>query len=136
WLRHDRDMGDAAVHVEWRFVPVEGADRYNSGVLARTAADLSVWHQAQAGLAGGFLFGVTKVADGRKRLQQEPAAARVRPAGEWNAYEVVARGRSLSLWVNGAFTSELDIDVPRGHFGLEAEGWRIEFRNLKVKALD
>jgi hypothetical protein len=48
----------------------------------------------------------------------------------------VARGRTLSLWVNGAVTSEIAVDVPRGHFGLEAEGWRIEFRNLKTKPLD
>jgi len=25
--------------------------------------------------------------------------------------------------------------VPRGHAGLEAEGWRVEFRNVKVKLL-
>jgi hypothetical protein len=136
WLRLDRDLGDAAFHVEWRFAPVDGADRYNSGVLARTAADLSVWHQAQVGLAGGFLFGATRVEGVLKRVTQGPAALRVRPAGEWNTYEVVARGRVLSLWVNGAVTSEIAIDAPRGHFGLEAEGWRIEFRNLKTKLLD
>jgi hypothetical protein len=136
WLRYDREMGDGVFHVEWRFAPVEGADKYNSGVLARTAIDLSAWHQAQVGLKGGFLFGVTPVGGVVKRVTQEPAAARVRPAGEWNTYEVVARGRTLSLWVNGAFTSEFAVDVPRGHFGLEAEGFRIEFRNLKVKLLD
>jgi hypothetical protein len=136
WLRHDRELGDAAFHVEWRFTPVEGADRYNSGVLARTAADLSAWHQAQVGLKGGFLFGATPVSGVVKRVTQEPAAARIRPPGEWNTYELVARGSTLSLWVNGAFTSEVTVEVPRGHFGLEAEGWRIEFRNLKVKRLD
>ena len=129
-------MGDAAFHVEWRFAPVEGADKYNSGVLARTAPDLSVWHQAQVGLKGGFLFGPTPVDGVVKRVTQEPAAPRVLPAGEWNVYEIVARGRTLSLWVNGAFTSEIPIGVSRGHFGLEAEGWRIEFRNLKIKSLD
>jgi hypothetical protein len=136
WLRCDRETGDAAFHVEWRFTPVDGADKYNSGVLVRTATDLSAWHQAQVGLKGGFLFGVTRVGEVTKRVTQEPAAARVRLAGEWNVYEVVARGRTLSLWVNGAVTSEITVDVPRGHFGLEAEGWRIEFRNLKVKRLD
>ena len=135
-LHYDQEMGDAAFHVEWRFSPVEGADRYNSGVLARTATDLSVWHQAQVGLKGGFLFGVTRVGGVVKRVTQEPAAARVRPAGEWNVYEIVARGRTLSLWVNGAVTSGVAVDVLRSHFGLEAEGWRIEFRNLKVKPLD
>jgi hypothetical protein len=136
WLSYDREMEDAAFHVEWRFTPVEGADGYNSGVFARTRADLSAWHQAQVGLEGGFLFGVTPVQGTAKRVTQAPAALRVRPAGEWNTFEVVARGRTLSLWVNGAVTGEIAIDVPRGHFGLEAEGWRIEFRNLKVKALD
>ncbi len=136
WLRYDREMGDAAFHVEWRFAPVEGADKYNSGVFARTATDLSAWHQAQVGLKGGFLFGVTPVQGIAKRVTQEPAALRVRPAGEWNTFELIARGRTLSLWVNGAVTSEIAVDVPRGHVGLEAEGWRIEFRNLKVKPLD
>jgi len=136
WLRYDREMADAAFHAEWRFTPVEGADKYNSGVFARTVTDLSAWHQAQVGLKGGFLFGVTPVGGVVKRITQEPAALRVGPAGEWNTYELVARGRTLSLWVNGAVTSEIAVDVPRGHFGLEAEGWRIEFRKLKVKPLD
>ena len=136
WLRYDRDMAGAVFHVEWRVAPVAGDDKYNSGVLACTATDLSAWHQAQVGPKGGFLFGVTPVGGVVKRLQQEPAAPRVRPAGEWNAYEVVARGGMLALWVNGAFTSELAVEVPRGHFGLEAEGFRIEFRNLKMKPLD
>jgi hypothetical protein len=135
WLRYDREMGDAAFHVEWRFAPVEGAHAYNSGVYARTAGNASLWHQAQVGLKGGFLFGVTPVQGAAKRVTQEPAAARVRAAGEWNTYELVARGKTLSLWVNGAVTSEVFIEVPRGHLGLEAEGWRIEFRNLKVKVL-
>jgi hypothetical protein len=136
WLRCDRETGDAAFHVEWRFTVVEGADKYNSGVFARTATDLSVWHQAQVGLKGGFLFGLTRVGGVVKRITQEPAALRVRPAGEWNTHEIVARGRKLALWVNGAVTSEIAVEAPRGHFGLEAEGWRIAFRNLRIKPLD
>lgn len=115
---------------------MSGALRAGVLLAALAPSDLSVWHQAQVGLEGGFLFGPTPVDGVVKRLTQEPAARRVRAAGEWNVYEVVARGPSLSLWVNGAFTSEIPIGVPRGHFGLEAEGWRIEFRNLKVKLLE
>ena len=136
WLRLDDEWGDAAFHVEWRFTPVEGADKYNSGVFARTATDLSVWHQAQVGRKGGFLFGVTRVGGVVKRVAQEPAAARVRPAGEWNAYEIKAVGPSVSLWINGAVVNEFaGSTVARGFLGLEAEGYRIEFRNLKVKRL-
>jgi hypothetical protein len=140
WLRYDKQLGDVAFHVEWRFTPVDGADKYNSGVLVRTAADLSVWHQAQTGGAsGGHLFGNTLV-DGkvqRVNLASEAARRRVRPAGEWNVYELVARGPSIRLWVNGAVTSEItNAQVRRGHVGLEGEGWRIEFRRLEIKPLD
>jgi len=140
WLRYDRELGDVAFHVEWRFTPVAGGDKYNSGVLVRSAPDLSVWHQAQTGDArGGHLFGNTLV-DGkvqRVNLASEAASRRVKPAGEWNTYELVARGPVISLWVNGAVTSELTrAEVLRGHVGLEGEGWRIEFRKLKIKRLD
>jgi hypothetical protein len=42
----------------------------------------------------------------------------------------------LTLWVNGAVTCEFaECGQPEGHVGLEGEGYRIEFRNLKVKPL-
>lgn len=133
WLRYDRELGDVAIQLEWRFTPVAGADKYNSGVLVRTARDLATWHQAQAGGTRGFLFGLVEPA---RRVTQDAALARLRPAGEWNTYEIVARGRKLSLWVNGAVTNEIPINAERGYVGLEAEGWRIEFRNLRLKPLD
>jgi len=61
---------------------------------------------------------------------------RVRPAGLWNTYELTAQGDRLTLWVNGAITSELSgLQVRRGHVGLEAELHHIEFRNLMLKEL-
>ncbi len=42
----------------------------------------------------------------------------------------------VTLWVNGAVTNQWKAcGVPRGHAGLEAQGWRVEFRNVKVKLL-
>jgi hypothetical protein len=62
---------------------------------------------------------------------------RVKLAGEWNTIEVTARGRTLTMWVNGAVTCEFtDCGLARGRLALEAEGYRIEFRNLKVKPLE
>lgn len=50
--------------------------------------------------------------------------------------EITARGKQLTLWVNGAVTCLSDgCEAPKGHVGLEGEGYRIEFRNLKVKEL-
>jgi hypothetical protein len=61
---------------------------------------------------------------------------RIKPAGEWNIYELRAVGKQISLWVNGAVTSEYnECDVPRGHVGLEAEGYRVEYRNVLIKPI-
>jgi hypothetical protein len=137
WLRWDQEQGDCIFHVEWRFTPVEGKKGYNSGVFVRNSADGKVWHQAQTGsAAGGFLFGDTRLGEKVERKKKAASENRVKPAGEWNAYEITCQGPKLTLWVNGAVTSEWDaLEVPRGYVGLEAEGWRIEFRNVKLKPL-
>jgi len=139
WLRWDEEVGDAVYHVEWRFTPVPGKRGYNSGIYARNSADARIWHQAQTGDAsGGFLFGETPV-DGkltRINLAKQLKGNRVKPAGEWNTFEITCKGKDMSLWVNGAVTSDFDAcEVPKGYVGLEAEGWRIEFRNVKLKTL-
>lgn len=139
WLRWDQEVGDAIYHVEWRFTPGEGKKGYNSGIYVRNSADATVWHQAQTGSAsGGFLFGET-LADGKlkrfDRSKQVPGKP-VKPAGEWNTFEITCKGPEISLWVNGETTSVLtDCGAPSGYVGLEAEGYRIEFRNVKLKRL-
>lgn len=136
-LRHNREFADFVYHVEYRFTPVAGDAKYNSGVYARNNSDGSIWHQAQAGSSsGGYIFGNSPV-NGivqRFNLRDKMTENRVKPAGEWNISEIHADGRKLSLWVNGAVTSEFDqCEVLRGFVALEAEGYRIEFRNVKIK---
>ena len=140
WLRWDKELGDCIFHVEWRFTVVPGKKGYNSGVYARNSADATIYHQAQTGDAsGGYLFGNTKVNGTAKRfnLSKQHPESRVKPAGEWNVFEITCRGKEMTLWVNGAVVNQWpDCEVPAGYVGLEAEGFRIEFRNAKVKSLD
>jgi hypothetical protein len=135
-FRFAQEVGDFVLHVEWRYAGPPEEQAYNSGVFARASADGAIWHQAQTGTGGGYLFGATLV-DGkpqRVNLRDKMAENRVKPAGEWNVYEIRAAGKSMTLWVNGAVVSEFpNCEVPRGYVGLEAEGYRIEFRNLKLK---
>lgn len=137
----EREFGDAVFHVEFRYTKVEGKSGYNSGIYVRNNADGSIWHQAQVGDAnGGYLFGETSSADGKKKsfsTSKEVNDSRVKPAGEWNTVEINAKGSTLSLWINGAVTCEInDCGAPTGLVGVEGEGYRIEFRNLKVRKLD
>jgi hypothetical protein len=138
-LLYEKQFGDGILHVEWRFKKLEGKKGYNSGVYVRNSADGKVWHQAQVGSKNvGYLFGQTLQGGKlvRFRSKQKPGPQRGKEAGEWNTYEVTCRGGTLTLWVNGAVTTEWDdCQLLLGFVGLEAEGYWIEFRNVKFKQL-
>lgn len=136
-LLTDKEYGDAIFHVEFCYTKVtSGKTNYNSGAYVRNSQDGIIWHQAQFGNAkDGYLFGVTLSADGKRRFfRKAETEQRVKPAGEWNTMEITARGKVLTLWINGAVTCEFDsCGAEKGHIGVESEGYRIEFRNLKIK---
>ncbi len=138
-LLFDKESGDGIFHVEWRFQKLEGKKGYNSGVYVRSSADGKVWHQAQVGSKNvGFFFGQT-LKDGKLVNipgNRQPGPQRGQEAGVWNTFEITAKGKTITLWVNGAVTAVWDsCEVPRGYFGLEAEGYLIEFKNIKFKEL-
>ena len=139
-LLFNKEIGDAVFHFEFCYTKIEGKTGYNSGAYVRNSKDGAIWHQAQFGDAkDGYLFGQTLGPDGQKKsfnLKKLVTDMRVKPAGEWNTLEVTARGKVLTLWVNGAVTCQFqDCGSEKGYLGLEGEGYRIEFRNLKLKAL-
>ena len=140
-LLFDKEFGDAIFHLEFRYTKIQGRKGYNSGAYVRNSRNGAIWHQAQFGdAADGFLFGVTPVAGAKPRffsLKRAVTENRVKPAGEWNTLEITARGKEISLWVNGAVTCRFDAcGQAKGYVGVEGEGYRVEFRNLKLKELD
>lgn len=139
-LLFGKEFGDAIFHLDFRYIRKEGASGYNSGAYVRNSKDGAIWHQAQFGDGkDGFLFGVSPVPDAKPKffqLRKEVTDNRVKPAGEWNTLEITARGKTLTLWVNGAVTCQFeDCGQAKGFLGVEGEGYHIEFRNLKVKEL-
>jgi hypothetical protein len=135
-LLFGKEFGDGILHVEWRFKKLEGKKGYNSGVYVRNSADGAIWHQAQVGsLNVGHIFGNALVDGKPKRINSgKKGEQRGKEAGEWNTYEITCKGKTLTLWINGAVTAEWPAcETARGHVGLEAEGYYIEFRNVKFK---
>ena len=135
-LRSPREYSNFTLHVEWRFKKVEGEPRYNGGVLVRASADGEYFVQAQvpAGPAT-WLFADYPVNGKKERinLRDKMTAARVRPPGEWNTYDLTVKGPTVTLAVNGAEIGAFEpVPVERGYIGLEAEGFALEFRNVQV----
>ena len=137
-LFYREPFADGILHVEWRFKKVEGGKGYNSGVFVRSSEDGSIWHQAQVGDRNvGYLFGASPKEGKVERIKiDDGVTQRGKEAGGWNIYEVTCRGRDVTLWINGVITATWhDCQVPKGSVGLEAEGWTIEFKNVKFKEL-
>jgi hypothetical protein len=137
WLRFNKELGNFTFHVKWRFTPVPNTTKYNSGVFFRNDADGNIWHQAQTSLAGGYIFGLTPV-DGKPQkfnLQKDMTENRVKPAGQWNVYDIRCVGDTCTLAVNGAVVNTIHVGIAKGYIGLEAEGYRIEFKDFKVREL-
>lgn len=76
----------------------------------------------------------------------------LKPIGEWNSEEVVARGRRISVKLNGTTIVDADIDEAskpktiderdhpglkrqEGHIGFCGHGDYVEFRNVRIKVL-
>ena len=59
----------------------------------------------------------------------------MKPAGQWNVYDIRCVGDSCTLAVNGATVNTVHVGLAKGYIGLESEGYRIEFKDLKVKEL-
>ena len=76
----------------------------------------------------------------------------LRPVGEWNAEEITARGRRITVVVNGTRIVDTDLDQAsaggtidhrdhpglsreRGHIGFLGHGSIVEFRNIRIKEL-
>lgn len=137
WLRFNRELGDFEFHVKWRFTPVEGTPKYNSGVFFRNNEDGTIWHQAQTTLDGGYIFGLTPI-DGkptRFNLQKDMKENRVKPAGEWNTYDIRCVGKTCTLAVNGELVNTVETGVTKGYVGLESEGYQITFTDFELKEL-
>jgi hypothetical protein len=77
----------------------------------------------------------------------------LKPVGEWNYQEVTARGKQITVKLNGATIVDADIekagtpktidgqDHPgllraKGRIGFAGHGDQVEFRNIRIKSLD
>jgi 3-keto-disaccharide hydrolase len=74
----------------------------------------------------------------------------LKPVGEWNSEEITARGRQVTVKLNGNTIVDANLDQVKddaalkkhpglarksGHLGFLGHGARVEFRNIRVKRL-
>jgi hypothetical protein len=159
-LLYETELGDGVLHVEWRFVPdsaaaggqqpasvpagsakpMDAPPAYNGGIYVRTPLDGKSWVQLQVAHADkapvvGDL--IAQVPSSTERIDVfQSGSSPARPIGEWNVFDITARGPRIELAVNGKPTVTWpECPMPRGHVGLQAEGARIEVRKFEFTPL-
>jgi len=149
YLRTTKEFANYHLHVEWRY-PEEPT---NSGIFLHTSGqDLIFPAHFQGQLkhedAGDFIVhGVGESATLRDTVHTSSAEVKPlipklhetneNPAGEWNTYDIYCGGNTIELKVNGLLQNvATDCSLTSGNIGLQAEGSRIQFRNLWVEPLD
>jgi hypothetical protein len=72
-----------------------------------------------------------------------PSKVNVRNRGEWNSLRIVSDWPRFQVWVNGERVQDLDVTanpelryrLRRGYLGLNALGYPLRFRNLRIREL-
>ena len=148
-----RDYTNFVLTLEWRWP----ADKKpgNGGVLLRTTGAQRCWPksleaQLNAGQAGDFWglagYPLQGPADRMKVIEhktlgkltnlRKTQAAEKKP-GEWNAYEIIVRGGTVTLKVNGTEVNKATgCEVVAGRICLTAEGSEYHFRNVRLTPLE
>ncbi len=128
WLRTEREFTNFVFEAEWRGLETN----YNSGFFIR------------AGLAGkpfpdgGWQVNTKQTAIGQLIKGKDSVVQSktpVKPAGEWCKFRIEARGKFLSLFVEDAEVWKQEIDTEHGYLGIQAEGRKMDFRNVRVQEI-
>jgi hypothetical protein len=151
YLYTSKDYQDFVLTLEWRWAPDKKPG--SGGVLIRMTGAHKIWPksleaQINAGQAGDFwgLGGLglegpperMKSVDGGpmgKLTHVQRLADAEKPAGQWNHYEIVAAGGTVTLKINGQVVNQAQrCDAVAGKICLTAEGDAIEFRHIRLSA--
>jgi hypothetical protein len=139
------------LHAEWRW-PVNAAKNSNSGVLLHltggpangTAWPACLQMQLKPTRAGDLLpmhtakFGekLSTTPDAKTPQLDRRAADSEKPLGEWNSCDIVCRGTTIEITVNGVVQNRVTLCTPAtGRIAFQLEGTPFELRNVRLAPL-
>ena len=146
YLRTIKEYSDYHLHIEWRYPE----NPTNSGVFLHTSGPDKIWPQHFQGQlkyenAGDFIVqgeGQIATLEGIVYVSSDtlkPVVPKLNPTnekfgGEWNSYDITCTGSTIELKVNGLLqNTATDCSLTKGGIGLQAEGSKIQFRNLWIE---
>jgi hypothetical protein len=151
WLGTEREYADLVLRLEYRLKPGGNSGVYlrapEKGRISQVGMEIQILddHDPRYEKMNlkpyqytGSIYGVVP-----------PKKSAIKPAGEWNRMEITARGRHVTVVVNGEKVVDADLDHylkdpevakahpglkrTTGHIGLQDHNERVEFRNLRIR---
>ena len=151
YLYTEKAYANFVLSFEWRSPP--GKKPGSGGVLVRMTGKHRVWPksleaQLNAGAEGDFWgldgFQFDGPAEKLKKLEHPQFGkltnlprgnVELKPAGEWNRYEIIADGPTVTLKINGRQVNQAThCDTEAGPILFTSEGDEIHFRNIRLRA--
>jgi len=143
YIRTVDSYANYKLHLEWRW-PEKPT---NSGVLLHREGIDKTWPRSvEAQLmhenAGDFwLIDQTTIKVNGKQVGPKKFAnakkkhpSNEKPLGQWNSYDIICDGKTISLFVNGLLQNQgTDSTLSSGPICLQSEGSPIEFRNIYLE---
>lgn len=148
YVRTTAAYSDYTLRLEWRW-PVRTG---NSGIMLNLVGRDLLWPkcieaQLAVNRAGEFAMfsdarskeeivsrNPTGVSTGR--LPRPPGPSSEKPQGEWNVYEIVVSGDTITTAVNGQPVNRMTGILPSGGcIGFQSEGTPIDFRHITLTPL-
>ena len=152
WLLTDQEFSDYEMRLEYRWEKPGG----NSGVAVRAPLTSAVSTQ---GIEIQLIddTGYEKVHKYKLKPTQHtgsiygvvpPSKLPAKGPGEWNKMRIVAKGRRITIELNGEIVTDANLDDhkdqakahpgllrTKGHVGVQSHGARVDFRNPRIKPL-
>ncbi len=143
FIRTTKKYSDFKLVLEWKW-PEKPT---NSGVLLRMQEGNKIWpkcmeaqlkYERAGDVVGmGCDFNENQSDEGEffRYAPRKHDSNETKP-GNWNTYEIVCKGDTMELTVNGQFQNlATGVCVEKGYVGLQSEGSPIMFRNIKLTPL-
>ena len=144
YVKTEKIFSNYHLHVEWRW-PKDAPANTNSGVLLHLHGPDAVWPlcfecQLKTGNAGQVVGLGLDIPDAPMQANRKRAPkladSSEKPLGEWNTYEIYARGDTIEVFVNGVRQNRVDkLPARAGNIALQLEGFPVDFRNVWLEAL-
>lgn len=148
YLRTKKKYSNYRLHVEWCYPE----NPTNSGILLHVTGPDKIWvahyqSQLKHENAGDFIVhGVGEKATIRDSVYTstetvKPVVPKLhptneKPAGEWNSFDITCKGNTVEIKVNGLLQNvATNCSLTKGGIGLQAEGSKIQFRNLWIEKI-